>query len=562
MSEHPAICLNMIVRNEMHIVREVLDAAAPHIAYWVVIDTGSDDGTQDVIRNHMASLNIPGELYERPWRNFGHNRTEALSLAQGHGDYIWVIDADDTVVGGLDLTHLTADVYLLRCKDQNGDSYWQPWLFRDGVRVQWVGVTHEYAVWDYDSCDAARLGGEYHIDIRNIGARNVAGQKLPNDRDLLLAEVERNPEDSRSVFYLAATYYAMSDFDNARKWYARRAQMGGWDEEVYFALWRVAQSMARLREPWPAIQDAYLRTWEFRPTRAEPLYAVGRHYREDHRYRLGYLFAQRAVEIPFPEQDAIAVAADVYTWRAKDEQAVCASWIGRQPEAFTLCRQLIEQPDVPDQDRQRITGNRDVCVPTMIEAASHYPEAKVQTLLAKPQGEVMVSLIAGPHRHTTELTLNSFLHCCNDLPQASGFVAFDTGLSEQDRIELQERYGFLEFIDIHPHAELNDLRAHILGRFWLHLAEGWRFFAPDSLLTRLAAVLEAEPDVFQVGVNLNDATKLTGACAPEHEVRRTFNAGRYLVTDTTAHGPAMFDTTRLDRAPRTATLDEVLCIST
>ena len=67
------------------------------------------------------------------------------------------------------------------------------------------------------------------------------------------------------------------------------------------------------------------------------------------------------------------VRADIYDWRATDEQAVCASWIGKHAEAFTLCRRLLARPDIPDDDRQRIAGNRDVCAPTMIEAASAYP---------------------------------------------------------------------------------------------------------------------------------------------------------------------------------------------
>ena len=47
----PTICLNMIVRNEIHIVADVLDAVAPYISSWVIVDTGSADGTQDLIRN-------------------------------------------------------------------------------------------------------------------------------------------------------------------------------------------------------------------------------------------------------------------------------------------------------------------------------------------------------------------------------------------------------------------------------------------------------------------------------------------------------------------------------
>ena len=70
---HPTICLNMIVRNEAHIVHELLDCVAPYISSWVIVDTGSEDGTQDIIRKHMANLGIPGELHERPWKNFGHN---------------------------------------------------------------------------------------------------------------------------------------------------------------------------------------------------------------------------------------------------------------------------------------------------------------------------------------------------------------------------------------------------------------------------------------------------------------------------------------------------------
>lgn len=556
----------MIVRNEAHIVREVLDSVAPYISSWVVVDTGSDDGTQEVIRSHMAGLGIPGELHERAWVNFGHNRSEALALAQGHGDYIWSMDADDIVVGTIDFRGLTADVYMMRI---GGDfMYWRRGLFRDGMPWHYKGVVHEYADCERPFVEE-RLEGDYYVESRRLGARNKDPQKYARDAELLLAEVQRNPYDARSAFYLAQSYFDGGDIANARLWYSRRAEMAGWDEETYLAKFRLAESMSRLEEPWPSVQDAYLSAWEFRPVRAEPLHAIAFRYRTSARYRLGYLFAERAASIPLPN-DTLFVSADVYAFRALDEQAVCASWIGRHAEAFALCRRLLARADIPDGDRRRIAANRDLSAPAVLEAASSYPDALAQNLVAGPRNsEVTVSLIAGPDRAATELTLNSFLRCCTDVARAGRFVVLAAGLSAEDRAVLLESYRFLEFITAGaPDTHVAQLRAAIGGRFWLHVGQGWRFFAADDLIARLTGVLEAEPDVFQVGVNFGDAAKLTGESAAEAAVRRTRDGSRYVVTDAVANGPAMYEMARLNRAlgdenaeVRAATLDEVLCVN-
>ena len=278
-------------------------------------------------------------------------------------------------------------------------------------------------------------------------------------------------------------------------------------------------------------------------------------YRVEQRYQLGYLFAQRAAEIPFPEEDLFVPAISQRSTLGAQPMSrrVCASWIGKHAEAFTLCRRLLARPDIPDPDRQRIAANRDFSVPAMIEAAAPYPEALVQSLPAGPgEAEVTVSLVAGPDRETTEQTMNSFLNCCLDVSRVGRFLVLDTGLSAPDRAKLRKRYGFLEFARRRsgdkPAAQLAQLRAQIDGRFWLHLGEGWRFFAPENFITRLTAVLDAEPQVFQVGINFADAANLTGASAAEAAVRRAPDAGRYLLTEAMASGPAMFDTARLDRA--------------
>lgn len=81
----------MIVRNESRVIARALASAIPWIDTWLICDTGSTDGTQDIIREQLAS--IPGELHEVPWINFGHNRTQAIQLARTKADYLLILDA-------------------------------------------------------------------------------------------------------------------------------------------------------------------------------------------------------------------------------------------------------------------------------------------------------------------------------------------------------------------------------------------------------------------------------------------------------------------------------------
>ena len=177
--------------------------------------------------------------------------------------------------------------------------------------------------------------------------------------DLLTPEVTRNSGDAHSVSMLAQVYFHAGDFANARKWFARMIEIGGSDEGIFWAMLRVAQSMEMLGEPWPDVQDAYLRAWEFRPTRAEPLYDIARHYIAEKRCQLGYLFAVRAAEIPLPEDDMTIPHPDIYAWRTTFQQLVCAYHIDKQAEAFALSRRLLARPDIPDDDRQGIASIRD-----------------------------------------------------------------------------------------------------------------------------------------------------------------------------------------------------------
>ncbi len=142
------ICLVMIVRNEATVIRRCLDSVKQIINHWVICDTGSSDGTLDIIRETLKD--IPGNLHETPWVDFGHNRTQALKFAKGNADYYLLIDADMTVtVRGEFRDKLTADTYLIRFDGPVG--YWVERLVTDQRDWKYVGVTHEFLYLDSDT---------------------------------------------------------------------------------------------------------------------------------------------------------------------------------------------------------------------------------------------------------------------------------------------------------------------------------------------------------------------------------------------------------------------------
>ena len=93
------VTLCMIVKDEAHVIERCLSSVLPMIDYWVIVDTGSTDGTQQKIKDFFDRNGIKGELHQSTWTDFGTNRSEALAYAQKTGhDYSLMIDADEILV--------------------------------------------------------------------------------------------------------------------------------------------------------------------------------------------------------------------------------------------------------------------------------------------------------------------------------------------------------------------------------------------------------------------------------------------------------------------------------
>ncbi len=530
----------MIVRNEADVVLETIASVVEHIDYWVVVDTGSDDGTQGLIREYFAARGVPGELHDRPWRNFGHNRTEALELAAGRADYTLVFDAGDLMVGSPNLTGLNADRYLLRFGSRS--TCWQSRIFRSSLRWAYEGVLYEYERCLEDEHTHDRLTGEYHIEARRSGSRNRVPDEFERHIVLLQQALAVNPDDARTVFYLAQSHFDAGHDGLALAYYNRRSAMGGCGEEVFHSELQAAKCLERLGRPWEIVLAAYLECWQHRPSRAEPLHQIARHYRSTDQFDLAYLFAARAADIGFPESELMVVDHHVYDYGARDELAIAAFYTGRYQQSFDLCATLLADSALPDAERSRIEGNRDFSVPHVMTATAKYPGDIVAALVenkgASSASGVTLTMVTGGRRQQFELTVNSFLQCCTDLQLIDRWVCVDAGSSDDDFARMTAAYPFIEFIR-EPAAEngrahhLNLLLDAVDTPYWLHLDDDWQFFPRADYITNALAVLNERSDIGQVVFNRNYAETLedrwiSGGLVHRTEAGMRFVAHEYL----------------------------------
>ena len=102
----PTVTLCMIVKDESHIIQDCLKSVARFIDRYDITDTGSTDGTQDLIKKTFDELGIPGDVHQSDWKGFGKSRSESLENCEIKADYGLIIDADDYITGELSIPPL------------------------------------------------------------------------------------------------------------------------------------------------------------------------------------------------------------------------------------------------------------------------------------------------------------------------------------------------------------------------------------------------------------------------------------------------------------------------
>lgn len=343
----PQIRLAMIVRDEEAIIDRLIASTLPYIDSWRIIDTGSTDST--VARVEAALVGVQGELRHSDWVDFGHNRSELMEWATEDADWLLLLDADMTVDADDDLAkqlaQFSADAALVTV--DGGVSYRMPYLVRGGRPWHFTGRTHEHLA----STEPYRTEWFDGLRITHIADGSSHQVKLARDVELLSLDMVDNPQSARTIFYLAQTYRDSGELALALRHYCHRAEMGGWDEEVFWSLYQAALIEEKLE--LPSAGDSLLRAWDARPERAEPLYRLARRHRLMRQHHVAWIYASAAAALE-PPADTLFVEAEIYRWGAAFERADAAWRLGHLDMARLESERLLALDGIPSDHREHL----------------------------------------------------------------------------------------------------------------------------------------------------------------------------------------------------------------
>jgi tetratricopeptide (TPR) repeat protein len=358
--DRPLLGLVMIVRNEVKRISTVLASYRPYIDAWTILDTGSTDGTQDLIQRELAG--ITGTLHEEPFVDFATSRNRALEL-HGTTTMFSIMPNGDVLEGGAELVRFLdahrrdlAGAYRVRIAPGH---YFHPLVMRTGFGWRYKWRTHECAM---GPLTGPTIPGVTVYRDRGTRTSEEWRARWTRDLDLLGRDLADDPNDARPHFYLGQTHECLEQPAEALEMFEKRATMGGYFDEVYEAKFRIGKMKEKLDYPWAEVQQAYLEAYAHDPRRAEPLYAISQYWYDKKIHAISRLFSTVAAQMPKPPTD-LFLDEDVYTWKAADRASISSFYAGYKKEARDFAEQAVSfRPD-----DERLRANRAHCTASASE---------------------------------------------------------------------------------------------------------------------------------------------------------------------------------------------------
>lgn len=357
-------CLNMIVRNEGERIIRCLESVADYVSCYEILDTGSTDNTVELIQKFFSQRVIPGHVTKTKFVNFEQARNEALQaarLSSLYFEYILLVDADmELVVEDKEFADNLSGASYDVIQRAGTLAYGNRRIVHRGAVGEYRGVTHEYL----DIETAGLIPGVWFRDHADGSNRK---DKFKRDVKLLREALKTEPNNGRYWFYLGQSYRDAGQPEKAVRAYKRRIELGGWDEEQWNAHLNYAHCLKELGNEAGFVTEL-LAAYNFRPSRAEPLYDLAKHYRETGKNAVSTALSEIGMTIPYP-RDLLFVSDYVYQVGFREEFAITAFYGPKRAKGFEVCDELSLDISIPHWSRDMARRNLFHYTPILSEIA-------------------------------------------------------------------------------------------------------------------------------------------------------------------------------------------------
>ena len=354
------LALNFICKDESHVIETMLESAKGVVDLIVVNDTGSTDGTQQLIRDFGERNGIPTHVFERPFDDFERSRNHAMQklrdvvaelgwdASKVHG--FW-FDCDETLVidPKFNKEQFNKDLYMINTYIGNM-KYTRNTFFKVSKPFRWYGPVHEFIVCDEQNITSGLADG-IHVDVKMTGNswKGDISKKYLDHAHKLEAYIAADRQDPRWIFYTAQSYHDSASMrDNreenderlrrALKYYRERiSRADGYPEEIYYSQYRVGTIMRILEEPWNLTHQELLKAYAMDPLRAESIKVIIDYYLQMNEWHMAYMYTKFAKinfhgKNPYPNR-LLFVDEATYVWKIAEAHSAACFYTGRMEEA-------------------------------------------------------------------------------------------------------------------------------------------------------------------------------------------------------------------------------------
>ena len=548
------ICLNMIVKNEAHIIVNTLENILQHvpITYWVISDTGSTDNTIELIHKFFAEKNINGELVEHAWINFGYNRSKALESAYNKTDYLLIFDADDSIHGNLILPKLDKDGYLLVFGSAFGSCvYNRTLLINNRKKWKFVGVLHEYITCEDPNTTSDMIIGNYYIQSGRTGARSSDPRKYEKDAIILENAYEQETDiglKSRYAFYCAQSWKDSNNIDNAIIWYQKCLPSCNWYQEKYISCLRIGDLYQTKNDMINALKY-WIKSVQYDSERIEGIAQAMEYLRCNDLHVLVFSLYDTYKNYNKDPQNKLFINKQKYNFDIEYNMSISACYCDKKQIGLDCCRQILMNYNTIDKNIVKITMsnilfydvktdhelfktvnticsvfkqdtiNFDPRVFTLwnklidIEKLTEYKEYKTtkrQTI------NIMLTLttcnnIVNEKYKRFQQTIHSIINTWGDVDMIDYWFCVDDTVSNKDRQRLKKNYSWIDFYmttsDKNSMNIIWNKLNEIKPTYWIHISDEWFFHTYMNYVTRGIEYLKN--DIKQVMFNYNNANHIS-----------------------------------------------------